>query len=359
MRCRATMLVAALATALALTMGITGRVFAEGEPSIPDVELEVRVEPSVTTVEYGVAFRVTIVRVWHQAFDVQEASLDALEPLEAVPLTTTRRNNETHVEETLVFECRSFEAGTLSMPPPLLIATDTDTGEQRVAFGDEWTLEVQSSLPAENPGAIELPSGMLAKPRPWLPWVVRGAAALVVFGIAGMMTWRTMRKARRRRDEEAARAIRERPASPYEKAAAQLAELRQRDPSPDDATALESWALDASHLLRDYLRDGFDALHEATTTEEFLAEARASDRIDASQRERLGGYFTRCDAAMFGNRGFDADGRRQLLDRAADLLEATRSRASDGARQADAGAGTADTESGAANGNGSSREAGS
>lgn len=306
----------------------TRAIAADSERPIPDVELEVRVEPSVIEVEFGVAFNVTIVRVWHQAFDVDEASLDAFEPLEVTPRATSRRSNATHVEETLVFECRSFEVGEVLMPPPLLIATDTDTGEQRIAFGEEWSLDVQSSLPADNPGAIELPSGMLAEPRPWLPWVVRGSVALVVLVLVTGLTWRSVSAVRRRRSEEAERALRERPPSPYEKASARLARLRERDPSAGDAAALEAWALDAAWLLRDYLRDGFGALHDATTTEEFVSRTSANERFDASERDRLRGYFTRCDAAKFGNRAFDADERRRLLDTAAAILDATRERAS-------------------------------
>ncbi len=61
----------------------------------------------------------------------------------------------------------------------------------------------------------------------------------------------------------------------------------------------EPFCVAVSNALRAYLEERFDLHAPERTTEEFLLELRASERLGPDQKERLGDFLSRCDLVKF------------------------------------------------------------
>lgn len=106
--------------------------------------------------------------------------------------------------------------------------------------------------------------------------------------IAAWLAWRALRKARTSAAGTLAAVL-----PPHLRARRALEEaLRQLD-DPD------RFCTRVSAILRTYLEERFGLNAPDRTTEEFLAELRTSDELNADQKELLARFLTRCDIVKF------------------------------------------------------------
>ena len=221
-------------------------------------------------VALGQAFPLTVVRVWSKAQAPQPWNDDALAPLAVRHVETTRREDDSHVEETRRYDAYAF---TL----------------EDVTVGDK-ELRVKRALDPDAPGPAELPP----PPETTLPWAwpAAGAAALFVL----LLLYRS----------------RSRPAPP-----APPPPPPKDAPGPD-VVALERLArlraagldtqpfyLEATGLVREYIGARFDVPAETMTTEETLREVPAGQLAPA---------LDHCDRVKFGRRQPSAAERDDTLD---------------------------------------------
>lgn len=215
-----------------------------------------------------------------------------------------------------------------SFPIPSLLVEFIDRreagakGEIQELLTDEIPLEIGSVMddatddtlrPARGP-LDPLPVRTLADDARWWMWALL-ALALVLAGGAGLLVYRRAREARNRK-------------TAFDVAWAGLLSLESSGmPEGDEA---DRWYVRLSGIVRRYLEDHFGLRAPELTTEEFLAEARASDVLDEAHRGLLEQLLERSDRVKFAGYRPGLDESTEALEAARRFLSETRSRTPEG-----------------------------
>jgi len=273
------------------------------DPAPP--KLSVRIIASATDLEFGEPFSLTVERTWPQDLSPEPWDDQQLAPLAVQLLDVASSRQDGVVAESRHYRAFAFSAGELTVTAPYLRAGHG--GNRRVAIGDDLHLFVHSSLPDDDNGTIELPRGLYPADQDWLPWSASLLAALVA---ASGLWWH------RRRTTPPPVPVP--PATPAAIALAKLAELRRA--SPRSPVELHADAVAASGLLRQYLgsRSGLDP--DELTTDELVAELRASETVSAAEMAAFGQLLGELDLIKFARHTPSVGERAERIDRLADSV---------------------------------------
>ena len=253
----------------------------DGAP-IGDVPL--RITAAVREVPLGRAFALEVVRTW-SAGRAPDWSDEALAPLHVRLVEAARRESEGRVEETRRYEAYAFSLADLAQPVEL---------------------RVTRALDPTAPGPVELPVAPSSGATPW--------AALLAAALGAMALFLYARRLRRPRPEPQAPTLPEAVTpGPHVRALERIARLRVSEPQGYEET--QAYYLEASGLVRDYVRERFALMTAVLTTEELLARS--------THRDALAGVLGHCDAVKFARHAATAPERGRMLDRAETFLRET------------------------------------
>jgi hypothetical protein len=159
---------------------------------------------------------------------------------------------------------------------------------------------------------------LLEAPQPLtlLQWL---AIAGVLLAVAGAILWL---RARARRGSPPSPAVIQ---AAQEDALAELQKLRGQMTRENS----RAYAIAVSGVVRRYLERRFGLLAPRRSTEEFLAEARASGRLDESHQRNLSDFLAACDFLKFARAIADAPELEQIHTTAVRFVTDTQSNASD------------------------------
>lgn len=286
------------------------------ETSTAGENIQIRIIAGAEEVELGKAFPLTVVRTWSKELVPDDFSDGQLSPLVVRLKETVRREDDRHLEEKRLYECFAFSLEDVTIPAPSFKARPKDNGPALAVSGKEVTLRVKGLLNPESPGAVELPGELLPErsPFPWLPWTGGGAAALSALAL---LLWHLRRRARRLEALSAAPVV-----APHARALERLRRLRVRQPK--SAPEVDSYYVEASALMREYVGERFAVPVRERTTEEFLAAPQTAQLLEHSHRVMLEEFLTRCDLVKFGRHAPTAPDRESLLEAAVKFVEETR-----------------------------------
>jgi hypothetical protein len=147
----------------------------------------------------------------------------------------------------------------------------------------------------------------LAMPTIW-GWIA--AAALLLALAAAYLAWRRYRRSAKRLPPPVV-------IPPYRRALDRLRAALDRIHDPERFCVL------VSDAVRWYLEERFQWRAPERTTEEFLAELRAGDRLSSLQQELMSDFLTRCDLVKFARHEPAEPELRQLHESAVRLVEET------------------------------------
>lgn len=269
----------------------------------PEQDLSIRVICDRDRVEFGKAFALEVRRTWSKELVPEAWDEQALAPLLVRLAARTRRDDGQRIEETWQYRCYAFVRGSLTVPAATLRARPQGGGPWRVVRGKELPLEVLSALPADGPGAVELPRGPFAAPFPWRFWSLMAALGLAFSALGFYYV------SRRGRVEDR---LPEEPPCPADlRALASLASLREQEPSGFEE--LRADAVETSALLRAYLAERFSLDTRERTSEEVLANPQTELALPPRQREGLQDLLRAFDGVKFARHAPASDERRQQL----------------------------------------------
>lgn len=146
-------------------------------------------------------------------------------------------------------------------------------------------------VPAEAPAGTNVVEAALRDIKPpvdvpdywfWL-WLALGILAAI---LAGYLLWKFWLNKKFRPVPVA-------PLPPHVRAKRRLREALAHLPEPEKFTVL------VSGTIRIYLEERFDFHAPERTTEEFLHELQATDRLTEDQKKSLGAFLERCDLIKF------------------------------------------------------------
>jgi hypothetical protein len=106
------------------------------------------------------------------------------------------------------------------------------------------------------------------------------------------------------------------------RATQRLQRLRER--RPKSAAEIDSYYVEASAILREYIGERFALRAPEMTTEEFLNAPQTARALHASHRDLLSEFLTHCDMVKFACHMPTASDRERLLEAATIFLEETR-----------------------------------
>jgi hypothetical protein len=138
-------------------------------------------------------------------------------------------------------------------------------------------------------------------------------SAALVLGSGSVLAVRALRARRRVAQQRSA----------YDEAVAQLRELEAH---PPDASAADGWFVELSAIVRRYLEHRYEIRAPELTTEEFLLVATARPELTAEHRALLTSFLERCDRVKFAGYRPDADESLATLKAARGFVEDTRLR---------------------------------
>ncbi len=165
-----------------------------GGPPIPDDDVRLTVTAKVAEVGLGEGFSLSVVRAWRRDLVPAEWTDDALAPLQVRLLSTSRREDDRHVEETRRFRAHVFLPGDVTVRVPAFAARPGDGGPELSAACDPLRIRVRPSLDPADPGPPELPGGPLADPSPLAFWWVPGLLVLATLGFIAVRRRRASRR---------------------------------------------------------------------------------------------------------------------------------------------------------------------
>jgi hypothetical protein len=280
-------------------------------PGDDDEEIALHVIPGVVEIGCGVAFPLTVVRVWPRELIPDDWSEGALSPLSARLVETSRRERGNRIEETRRYVCHAFRPGTLSLPPLTFTARPREGGDERMAVSLPVSLAVIPALDRAAPGPVELPGGMPPLSDRWNPLLPWGGAALLACLAAA--AWFLLAMARRRAGRAASSDL-----PPKERALDRLRLLRggNLESTSTSGREIDLFYVEASNLIRDYIAERFRLPARERTTTEFLASLRTAGVFGESHRLLLGRFFEGCDGVKFGRRPSTPPDRERILERA-------------------------------------------
>jgi len=271
----------------------------EQAKSIEQVELGLRVV-GPTEVDFGVAFALRVIQVWDKQLELEPWGEEKLAPLTVRLVDTSVRENATHVEETRIFECFAFELNEFILPGLFLRAKSTKDGSQRVALGEELRIGVRSSLPADDPGLMEMPRDVFLAPFPW-GLALTSIAALSLISVIGLRVYR------RRPIEETYIA----PEPPHVIAAERIALLRSQ--VFETREEVRAFHVEISAIVRAYIEGRFDVEAPGKTTDEFFADPGTNAALEPEDRERLSALLSQSDLVKYAGQASGSEERDDLL----------------------------------------------
>lgn len=271
------------------------------QPSGANDAVRMRVTCAVTTVEFGAAFGIEVVRAWREDLVPEPWHDAALAPLTVEELGVTTKKEAGHSVETRRFRARAFARGELVVPASTIRARDRD-GREHAAVANALELVVSSSLPPGDAGIVELPADVIAPPAsPWRT-ALRVLAGLLVLALGILGSRFAARRRRERRTEPVV--------PPRVLVSERLAALRSTVADEAAWTGLAT-------ALRDWLAAcrGIPAIDR--TTDEVLASFVGDGRDD------LAAVLRACDLVKFAQRPLDAAAFAAALDAAERFVGAT------------------------------------
>ncbi|MHC4224580.1 MAG: hypothetical protein ACYSX0_19335 [Planctomycetota bacterium] len=239
-------------------------------------------------VEFGEGFALTVVRTWSREQAPATWSDDLLAPLSVRLLETSRREDDRRIEETRHYLAYAFTFGALALP----------------LSGNPLT--VKRALDPDAAGPAELPGEPFPAPTPWYLWPLGGLLALALLALL-------IRRRRRPLPAPVAAPPAEAPPGPHLRAIERIERLRAADPQSHEE--FQSYYLEASGLMREYIAERFQLATAEKTTEEILAALSPG----ASRPEVL----RECDLVKFARERPAARERTGMLDRAESFVRET------------------------------------
>jgi hypothetical protein len=285
------------------------------ETPIPEADITLRITTSATIVKPGEAFPLEVKRSWSKKLLPAEWSDDQLLPLRVRLVDVALRENGTHIEETLHYQCHAFSLDEILIPAPTFRAWPKDGGGERMAVAEDLRIRIEPALDPESPGPAELPCGMLdvPVPFPWLTWISGGAIAIALLGLLWYVQHRVRIRAALRAKS---------PPPPHVRALERLGRLRAGQPA--SAEEIDAFHVEASSLVREYIDERFDVQAPEMTTEQFLASPMTQRALEDAHCILLADFLNQCDRVKFGRHVPAKEDRERLLDSAQRFIEETR-----------------------------------
>lgn len=226
----------------------------------------------------------------------QEAGDQTLGRFRVVAFTRDQqRNSDGSSTQTQTYTLEPPTSGRHRLPPMRFEMTDAK-GTQEV-LTDEVPIEVGAIKTEVTGAALASALGELDPDVGGTPWLelLLGVSAVAVLGAGGTLIWRNARARKRIAAQRSA----------YDEAIARLSALG----SPDKETA-DTWFVELSAIVRDYLEQRYDIRAPELTTEEFLLVATARPELSAKHGQLLVEFLERCDRVKFA--GYRPDGEESL-----------------------------------------------
>lgn len=148
-----------------------------------------------------------------------------------------------------------------------------------------------------------------AQEQAWAIWLVPALIVLVL--AAATFFWLRRRK-------KSGLTFRKPPA-PHEKALKALRELEVLIQEDQEMEFVNRVSL----VVREYIQDRFALRAPHRSTEEFLIEARHSEKLGAADQELLGRFLAQCDLVKFARQRVLVEGMRDLYGAARRFIEGT------------------------------------
>jgi hypothetical protein len=279
---------------------------------IPPEDLFVDLRTDADVVAPGEPFGVTVRLVWSKKLQAPAWKDDLLSPLVVRLESSTRREDDSHVEEVLRYRAYLFTLDDAKVGPILLATHPPLSSVRVVAQSQEVRLGVVGEVDEREPGAPELPLPLSTERSSVLPWGL--LAVLLLFGGG----WALL--LRRRAPLPLSPAA---PSSPFADLFERLEALRRAVPSdPDEADAQVGLLSD---LLRSYLVRRFDVSAFEKTSEEIVAALAAGSRAGDGVRARLSEELAAQDRVKFARVPVDESARLRRIDGLEALVRETSS----------------------------------
>ena len=170
---------------------------------------------------------------------------------------------------------------------------------------------LQSPLPsAEEPGDIRDIRDPVSIPNPWLPYLIAGAAFLVLI-ILGFLIYFIVKRLKSRPAVP--------PINPYDQALEDLRATRLLMKAGCD----KEFSIAVSDAVRYFLERQFALPAPEFTTEEFLSHIQDHDLIKEKLADTFSDFLRQCDMAKFARQAFGLSGMSDLYGKAETLIEET------------------------------------
>ena len=286
-----------------------------GGASIPEVELDIRVEVDVVdgSVDAGKGFPLRVVRTFAEVLDVEALKVRQLLPVRVRPMGVRTERDGGYVREVHEFLAHVFEVGEFVVPAVTQEARRRGGGGADVVIveSEKIALTVRPALSAEHEADTLEPFGTLLplpeERRVW-PWVL-------LFCAGALMGLLVVRGRRRQREVVAptpapAPVVVDR-GSPSLRAMGRIAGLRARQVESVEDSQLFFEELAA--LVRDYLHERFALVTSETTTRELLTARETKAVLSAEQMRTLRGVLGQCDLVKFAKDHPDLQARIGVL----------------------------------------------
>ena len=223
---------------------------------------------------------------------------EALERFSILDFTTDEQiDSENRTRIVQIYELQPLRSGKQSIPPIMIEFVDHRDGQQPTPTGmDAYEIltptvvfEVKSVLPnnldAElNPQLDHLPQLVTRQSGDWI-WPFAGCTTLAFITVASCLWLRTRRRAQQR--------------SSYEIALDRMQGLLDRPRNSPDQ--IDTFFVELSAIIRQYLETQFDLRAPELTTEEFLIAMSRSPDLDSEHQPLLRDFLRRADLVKFAN----------------------------------------------------------
>lgn len=218
------------------------------------------------------------------------------------------------------YTLQSDTSGETAIPPILVEFVDNRPGKAPTpddfdAFEiltDPITFEVESVVDGDL--QLKPPMGKLEIPEPvtqtswwWAGLLTVATLVCLLFAVWGM----------RRRGRAKQR-------SAYEVASWKIGKLRKDQESPSPMLSVESFFVEISDVVRQYLEQRFSVRAPDLTTDEFLQLAQAESELTRQHQKMLGEFLQQADVVKFAGVSATRDDVRRSLDLAARFVDETR-----------------------------------
>jgi hypothetical protein len=234
--------------------------------------------------------------------------------------TQRKANGAQHQEQTYTLEAPT--SGKHRIPPLRVEMVDSrgdagsQTGKSQELLTEEIPIDIAPVKTEDLNAKLRTAAGKLDPDVGGTRWIlilsVIGAA--VVLGIGSLFLWRMMRVRRRIAIKQNA----------YDEAVGKLRSLEARGaPAAEQA---DTWFVELSAIVRNYLERRYDIRAPELTTEEFLQVASRAPELTAAHRAQLSQFLERCDRVKFAGYRPETNESIDTLAAARAFIEDTRLR---------------------------------